>query len=41
ARYQIRSIPTLALFKNGKEIARQSGAMSEQDIIRWAKSTIQ
>ncbi|SOD20855.1 thioredoxin TrxC [Nitrosomonas ureae] len=41
ARYQIRSIPTLALFKNGREIARQSGAMGEQDIIRWANSTIQ
>jgi len=41
AHYQIRSIPTLALFKNGKEISRQSGAMNEQDIIRWAKSTIQ
>ena len=36
--YNIRSIPTLALFKNGKEIARQSGAMSAEDIIRWVRS---
>ena len=38
ARYNIRSIPTLALFKSGQEIARQSGAMSEQDLVRWAQA---
>ena len=38
ARYNIRSIPTLALFKNGREIARQSGAMNEQDLVRWAQA---
>lgn len=27
ARYQIRSIPTMILFKNGKEVWRQSGAV--------------
>jgi hypothetical protein len=27
ARFNIRSIPTLALFKGGREIARQAGAM--------------
>jgi thioredoxin 2 len=26
-RFQISSIPTLALFKNGREVARQTGAM--------------
>ena len=36
ARYNIRSIPTLALFKDGKEIARQPGAMGTADIVRWA-----
>ena len=35
ARFHIRSIPTLALFKNGREVARQAGAMSTADIIRW------
>ncbi|MCW8933580.1 MAG: thioredoxin TrxC [Gammaproteobacteria bacterium] len=40
AQYNIRSIPTLAIFKNGKEIARQPGAMSKDDIVRWAKSHI-
>ena len=40
AQYAIRSIPTLALFKNGKEIARQPGAMGKDDIIRWVQSHI-
>ena len=38
AQYQIRSIPTLVLFRGGEEIARQSGALSEQDIVRWART---
>jgi len=37
AQYQIRSIPTLALFKNGKEIARTAGAMDLQNLISWVK----
>ena len=40
ARFNIRSIPTMALFRNGKEVARQSGAMSEADIIRWVKGNL-
>jgi len=40
AQYAIRSIPTLALFKHGKEIARQPGAMGKDDIIRWVQSHI-
>jgi len=35
ARYNIRSIPTLVLFRNGQEIARQPGAMGKADIVRW------
>ena len=38
--YNIRSIPTLALFKNGKEIARQSGAMGSADIMSWVRSQL-
>jgi len=37
ARFGIRSIPTLALFLHGKEIARQAGAMGAADIVRWAR----
>jgi thioredoxin 2 len=32
SRFGIRSIPTLILFKNGKEIERISGALSEQQL---------
>jgi thioredoxin 2 len=35
ARYVVRSIPTLVLFKQGREVARQAGAMSASDIVRW------
>lgn len=38
ARYRIRSIPTLVLFKGGREIVRQSGAMSEHDLVRWVQA---
>ena len=37
---QIRSIPTLALFVNGREVARQLGAMSATDIVRWTLENI-
>jgi thioredoxin 2 len=35
ARWKIRSIPTLILFNNGKEIARQSGAMPLMQLKQW------
>ena len=38
ARFRIQSIPTIAIFKNGKEMARKAGAMSSSDIQRWIKS---
>lgn len=31
----IRSIPSLILFRNGKEIARQSGAMNLAQLLGW------
>lgn len=37
AQYNIRSIPTLILFKAGHEVARQAGAMNASDIVRWVK----
>lgn len=36
----IRSIPTMVIFKNGREVARQSGAMSAQDIENWVSNSI-
>ena len=38
ARMGIRSIPTLALFVGGREVARQAGAMGAGDIVRWVQS---
>jgi thioredoxin 2 len=40
ARFNIRSIPTLALFRNGQEVARRAGALGANDIVRWVKSNL-
>ncbi|TNF58127.1 MAG: thioredoxin TrxC [Burkholderiales bacterium] len=40
ARLQIRSIPTLALFVGGREVARQPGAMGANDIVHWAQANL-
>lgn len=41
ARFDIRSIPTLALFHRGRELARRSGAMGATDIVRWVRTQLQ
>ena len=38
ARFGIRSIPTIALFRNGREVARQAGAMDAATLMRWVRS---
>ncbi|MBT7445221.1 MAG: thioredoxin TrxC [Methylococcales bacterium] len=40
AKLNIRSIPTLAVFKGGKEEARQAGAMGVKDIVGWANQFV-
>ncbi|HET9105872.1 MAG TPA: thioredoxin TrxC, partial [Steroidobacteraceae bacterium] len=35
ARFGIRSIPTLILFRHGRELARQSGAVDAATLSRW------
>jgi thioredoxin 2 len=40
AQFDIRSIPTMIMFKDGKEIARQSGAMMGGQIEQWVKSQL-
>jgi thioredoxin 2 len=41
ARFNIRSIPTLALFVGGREVARQAGALrSAADIQRWVRAQL-
>jgi thioredoxin 2 len=34
-RYGIRSIPTPALYKGGRQVAAQAGAMGGQQLLRW------
>jgi thioredoxin 1 len=34
AQYQVRGVPTMILFQNGKQLWRQSGVMSKEDIIK-------
>ena len=38
--FDIRSIPTMVLFKDGKEIARQSGAMMGGQIEQWVEGQL-
>ncbi len=40
ARFGIRGIPTLMTFKNGRETARQSGAMDAAGVVRWVENNI-
>lgn len=39
ARLGIRSIPTLIVFRNGREVARQSGAMDTGNLVRWVTAS--
>ena len=37
AAHGIRSIPTMILFRDGREVARQSGAMPAGQIVQWVR----
>jgi len=37
AQYNIRSIPTLALFRDGREVERIAGALDLQNLIAWTR----
>ncbi|RSK40365.1 thioredoxin [Mangrovimonas spongiae] len=39
AKYQVRGVPTLLLFKNGKQVWRQSGVLQKDEIINVIKTT--
>ncbi len=39
-RFGIRSIPTLMMFKQGKEVARVSGAMPASQFQQWVKAQL-
>ena len=38
-RFNIRSIPTIAIFRNGQEVARQAGAMDATTLERWVRQS--
>ncbi len=38
SRYAIKGLPTIVLFHQGREAARQSGAMTAADLVRWARA---
>jgi thioredoxin 2 len=40
ARFGIRSIPTLIAFKNGREVARRSGASDVSGLLGWIKASV-
>lgn len=39
-RFAIRSIPTLAVFRNGQQVASQPGAMSLPQLVQWINANI-
>ncbi len=38
--HRIRSIPTLVLFQGGREVARRSGALPAQELVRWVQASL-
>lgn len=34
SKYQVRGVPTMLLFKNGKQVWRQSGLLQKQELIQ-------
>jgi thioredoxin 2 len=39
-KFNIRSIPTLIVFRHGKEVARQSGAMDSGRLVTWLRNVV-
>ena len=39
-RFNIRAIPTMIVFRGGKEVARQTGAMDAATLSRWLNSVV-
>lgn len=40
ARFNIRSIPTLVIFRNGREVTRRSGAVDAATLERWVRAQL-
>ena len=39
AKYQVRGVPTLILFKNGKQVWRESGVFQKEQLIQIIKNS--
>ncbi|REG87915.1 thioredoxin [Winogradskyella sediminis] len=39
SKYKVRGVPTMLLFKNGRQVWRQSGVLQKDDIINVIKSS--
>ncbi len=37
---QIRGIPTLVIYRDGKEVARTAGAMDQHNLVQWIQQNI-
>jgi thioredoxin 2 len=40
ARFGITGIPTMVVFRQGREVTRQTGAMGLQSILRWIRASV-
>jgi thioredoxin 2 len=40
SQHGIRSIPTMVVFRDGREVARHSGAVPSSEIVRWAEAAV-
>lgn len=40
ARFGIRSIPTLMMFRHGKPVAQQAGALSKSQLLQWLRGLL-
>ena len=38
AKYQVRGVPTLMIFKDGKQVWKQSGVVQKKELVRLLKS---
>jgi len=38
AKYQVKGVPTMLLFKNGKQVWRQSGVLQKKDLVQIIQS---